>query len=165
MEIYVLRHGIAVPRGTPGYPNDDRPLTDDGIEKMKKSAEGIARIVNGFGAVISSPLIRALDTAKITAKAVDYKDEIIITDHLIPGASLRSLFKFVDGYKNKDRILLVGHEPQLGFAASKLIGMDSPVILFKKGGICRIDISSLSSGEKGILIWCLTPKQLRLISK
>ena len=164
MEIYILRHGIAVPRGTPGYPDDDRPLTEYGIEKMKAGAKGIARVVGGFDVIISSPLLRALDTAKITAKAAGFKDEIVVTDVLLPGTSMRSLFKFVDGYQDKEKVLLVGHEPQLGSIASKLIGAAGSVIEFKKGGICRIDISGLTTGEKGILVWSLTPKQLRLIA-
>jgi phosphohistidine phosphatase len=164
MELYILRHGIAVQRGTPGYPNDDRPLTEEGVEKMKAGAKGIARIVDGFNVIISSPLVRALDTAKITAKAIGYNDEIVITELLIPGASMKSLFKFIQSY-GKEKILIVGHEPQLGSIASKLIGSVDSVIMFKKGGLCRINVSSLITGENGVLVWNLTPKQLRLIAK
>lgn len=164
MELYILRHGIAVQRGTPGYPDDDRPLTEEGIEKMKAAAKGIARIADGFDVIISSPLVRALDTAKITAKAVNYKDEIVITELLIPGASMKSLFNFIQGFR-KEKILIVGHEPQLGFISSKLIGSEDSVIVFRKGGLCRIDISNLTTGPKGVLVWNLTPKQLRLIAK
>lgn len=165
MEIYILRHGIAVQRGTPGYPDDDRPLTDEGIDKMKTGAKGIARIAGAFDVIISSPLIRALDTAKITAKAAGYTGEIVITELLIPGAPMGSLFRYIDEYRDKEKVLLVGHEPQLGFIASRLLGTNDSVIMFKKGGICRIDISNAAFGEKGILIWSLTPKQLRMIAK
>jgi phosphohistidine phosphatase len=165
MELYILRHGIAVPRGTPGYPDDDRPLTEEGVEKMKAGAKGIAQVVSGFDVIISSPLVRALDTAKITAKAAAYKNEIVITEFLIPGTPMKTLLKFLEGYKDKERVLIAGHEPQLGFIASNLIGAEDSVIMFKKGGICRIDITSLTSGEKGTLVWSMTPKQLRLLAK
>lgn len=165
MEIYILRHGIAVSRGTPGYPNDDRPLTEDGIEKMTVAAQGIAKIVNKFDVVVSSPLVRALDTARITAEVVKYKYKIIITKYLLPGSLNNILFDFLSKYKNKQSILLVGHEPHLGILASGLLGMGDSVIEFKKGGICRIDIDSMPPRSPGMLVWSLAPKQLRLIAK
>jgi phosphohistidine phosphatase len=165
MEIYILRHGIAVSRGTPGYPNDDRPLTEDGIEKMTEAALGIAKIVDKFDVVVSSPLIRALDTAGIAAEAIKYKDEIVSTKFLMPGSLPSSLFDFLGKYKSKRSVLLVGHEPHLGILASRLLGYDDSVIEFKKGGICRIDIDSMPPHSPGTLIWSLAPKQLRLIAK
>lgn len=165
MEIYILRHGIAVSRGTPGYPNDDRPLTEEGIEKMTEAAKGIAKFVKKFDLIVSSPLIRALDTARLTAKAVDYKDDIVISKYLLPGSSNNNLLDFLSKYKSKKSILLVGHEPYLGLLASGLLGIGDSVIEFKKGGICRIDIDSMPPHSPGMLVWSLAPKQLRLIVK
>ncbi len=165
MEIYILRHGIAVPRGTPGYPDDDRPLTEKGVEKMTEAARGLARIINKLDVVVSSPLIRAIDTATITAHAVGYKDKIIKTDSLLPGKSHQDLFSFLSDYNNKKSVLIVGHEPHLGFLASRLLGINDSVIEFKKGGVCRIDVDSMPPRSPGILIWSLAPKQLRLIAK
>jgi phosphohistidine phosphatase len=165
MQLYILRHAIAVTRGTPGYPNDDRPLTEEGIAKMTEGAKGIKETAGSFDLIISSPLIRALDTAKITAEATSYENQIIISEHLLPGSPQRTLFKFIADYKHLEKILLVGHEPHLGFIASKLIGVNEPVIEFKKGGICRIDLDDMPPKKNGKLIWHLQPKQLRLISK
>jgi len=165
MQLYILRHAIAVPRGTPGYPNDDRPLTEEGIAKMTEGAKGIKEAAGSFDLIITSPLIRALDTAKITAEVTGYENQIIITEHLLPGSPQRTLFKFIADYKHLEKILLVGHEPHLGFLASKLVGIDESVIDLKKGGICRIDIDDMPPGKNGKLIWLLQPKHLRLISK
>ena len=165
MEIYILRHGIAIPRGTPGYPNDDRPLTEEGVEKMEQVAKGIAKLLDSVDVIVTSPLIRALDTAKITANVLNHKDEIVITKYLQPGGSADDLFNFLRKYKNKKSILLVGHEPYLGILASGLLGINDSVIEFKKGGICRIDTDSMPPGSPGMLIWSLSPKQLRLIGK
>lgn len=161
----MLRHGDAVPRGTPGYPNDDRPLTEEGIKKLTESAKGIARIVESFDIIISSPLIRALDTAKITAETVGYEKEIPTTEYLIPGNPMRSLFNFLKEYNNKEKLLLVGHEPQLGYLASYLLGIEEHVIEFKKGGMCRIDIPSFPPEKNGVLVWHLTQKHLTELGK
>lgn len=165
MEVYLLRHGEAIPRGTPGYPNDDRPLTDEGVEKMIEEGRGIAKVAGKADVVISSPLIRALDTAKITAEALGYEKKIVTTEYLIPGYPQRSLFSFLSGYNNANSMLLVGHEPQLGYLASSLLGIEDSVIEFKKGGICKIDLREFPPKEKGKLIWHLTPKQLKEIAK
>ncbi len=164
MEVYLLRHGEAVPRGTPGYPNDDRPLTEEGVEKIAEGANGIAKILERVDLIISSPLIRALDSAKITAEALGYDKKIKTTKYLIPGYPQRSLFNFLQEFNNENRIMLVGHEPHLGYLASTLLGISEHVIEFKKGGVCRIDIKEFPPAEKGKLIWLLTPKQLREIS-
>jgi phosphohistidine phosphatase len=165
MEIYILRHAIAVPRGTPGYPNDDRPLTEEGVDKMTQAAKGIAKIIDSIDVVISSPLVRALDTAKIAAKALKYESEIIISRYMQPGGSMKGLFDLLSKYKGNKKVLLAGHEPHLGFLASRLIGINDSVIEFKKGGICRIDIDTMPPVTAGRLIWSLAPKQLRLIAK
>jgi phosphohistidine phosphatase len=165
MEVYMLRHGDAVPRGTPGYPNDDRPLTEEGIKKLTESAKGIASLVEGFDVIISSSMVRALHTAKITAEAVGYEKEIPTTEYLIPGNPMRSLFNFLKDYNDIERLLLVGHEPQLGYLASYLLGIQEHVIEFKKGGVCRIDISGFPSKKKGVLVWHLTQKHLTELGK
>ena len=86
MDLFFLRHAIAVQRGTSEYPNDDRPLTKDGIRKMKKAARGIATLVDSFDVILSSPLVRAYDTARIAADAVKYTSDIEQCGELLPGA-------------------------------------------------------------------------------
>ena len=161
----MLRHGDAVPRGTPGYPNDDRPLTEDGIKKLMESAKGIANLVESFDVIVSSPLVRALETAKITAEAVGYGKDIITTEYLVPGQPMRSLFNFLNQYNDKGKMLLVGHEPQFGYLASYMLGIEEHVIEFKKGGMCRIDIPGFPPKKKGVLIWHLTQKHLIVLGK
>lgn len=163
MQLYILRHAIAVPRGTPGYPNDDRPLTDEGISKMTENAGGILEITGGFDVIISSPLTRALHTAKITAQETGYNKEIIQTEYLLPGSVQRNLYRFLSEYKKNEKALIVGHEPHLGYFASSLLGVNESVIELKKGAICRIDIEDFPPAGKGRLVYLLQPKELRLI--
>lgn len=165
MQIYILRHAIAVARGTPGYPNDDRPLTEEGIAKMIEGAKGIKMACGGFDLIITSPLIRAHDTAKITADAAGYDKDIIIIDYLLPGAPQRNLFMLLEKYRDREKILLVGHEPHLGYLASSLVGADESVIEFKKGGLCRIDIDDIPPKHPGKIIFLLQPKELRMMAK
>lgn len=165
MEIYILRHGEAVPKGTPGYPTDDRPLTDDGIEKLTEAAKGIKSLINSFDVVVSSPLVRALDTAKIASEAVGYSGKIHTTEYMIPESPMRNLFEFLKQFNGKEKILLVGHEPHLGYLASFMIGIEESVIEFKKGGMCRIDIPKFPPEKPGKLIWLLTQKQLIALGK
>ena len=165
MQLYFLRHAIAVPRGTPGYPNDDRPLTEEGILKMKDEAQGISRIVDGFTTILSSPLKRAYQTAEIVAEALGQKDRLDICDELLPGSSFESLRVRLKKIKRNSSVLLVGHEPDMGYCASALLGSEHSVIQFKKGAMCRIDIESFMLHEPGILIWHLAPKHLRALRK
>ena len=163
MQFYILRHAIAVPRGTPGYPNDDRPLTEDGIRKMIDNAEAINFIAGKFDVIISSPLIRALHTANILSEYTKYNGRITVTDYLLPGSPQRSLFKYLGEFNHHEKVCIVGHEPHLGYITSKLIGVDESVIELKKGGICRIDIEKFPPVKPGKLVWLFQPKQLRML--
>jgi phosphohistidine phosphatase len=162
MQLYILRHATAIPRGTLGYPTDDRPLTEEGIAKFIECAKAINTIAGSFDVIISSPLVRALHTAKILAEHTSFTKEIIITEHLLPGSPQRSLFKFLSNYKQSEKVCIIGHEPHLGFIASKLIGTDNSVIEFKKGAMCRIDIDKITVENHGKLIWLMQPKQLSM---
>lgn len=164
MEIYILRHAIAVPRGSKEYPNDDRPLTKKGIQKMKSASRGIARLLPKIDVILTSPLLRASDTAKIVAKALKWKEKVNTCDELLPGTDLTNALNRLEKYTEKKRVLIVGHEPDLGSLASVLLGSKSPILQFKKGSLCRIDVSSFPLTDHGTLIWHLTPKQLRALT-
>ena len=165
MEIYLLRHAIAVDRGTAGYPNDDRPLTPDGIKKMKQEAAGIRRVVASFDTILTSPLKRAYETAAIVAGVYEKNTSVHVCDGLLPGATHDQLMKELSNYKKSRSVLLVGHEPDLSAFASALLGSARAVIEFKKGSLCRIDIAGSPLLKPGMLIWHLSPKQLRELAQ
>ena len=74
MEIYFLRHGIAVKRGTEGYKNDsERPLTEKGVRRMRETANGMHDLGLDFDWILSSPYVRAKQTAEIVATVFDQK--------------------------------------------------------------------------------------------
>ena len=164
MEIYILRHALAAKRGTTEYPNDDRPLTKVGTQKMKLGARGIGNVVRSVDVILTSPLIRAADTAKIAAKALKYKRKILSCKELLPDVPTNDLLQYLTKFKQGAKVLLVGHEPGLKSAASALLGSSKSIIELKKGAMCRIDIIELPLKDPGKLIWHLTPKQLRALS-
>jgi phosphohistidine phosphatase len=163
--LYFLRHAIAVPHGTQGYPNDDRPLTEEGIEKMKKAAKGIKNIVDKFDLVLTSPLKRANETAILAAHEMGCEDKIEVTKMLLPGCTLKNLMLHLSKYDNKENILLVGHEPDFSSMVSSLIDSSYPTVLFKKGAMCMVEIDNIPPKKPGQLVWLLQPKLLRTLAK
>ncbi|HZV11962.1 MAG TPA: phosphohistidine phosphatase SixA [Candidatus Kapabacteria bacterium] len=164
MFVYILRHAIAIPSGTVRLKNDDRPLTKEGKKKMTKAAKGIASLIGNVDLILTSPLIRARDTAKITADVLGVENKIETCEYLAPGSPTKNLLLSLGKYKNFKSILLVGHEPELGFIASALLGSPSSVVRFKKGALCCIEVASLPPNRPGRLIWHLPPKVLRSLA-
>ncbi len=107
MEIYILRHGIAAERGTPGFKKDsDRPLTKDGEEKTRQVAEAMLEMGLQFDLILSSPFVRAKDTARIVAK--EFRREVTLTDFLVPDGSATGLHAEINDEKPQ-RGLIVRH--------------------------------------------------------
>ena len=162
MEIYILRHGIAVDRGTPGYKKDgDRPLTEDGIDKIHQVVEAMLAMELKFDLILSSPYVRAAETAKIVAGELD--EEVTFTEFLLPDGNPLELIREINDNKPQS-VLLVGHEPDLSRLMSLLIsGESEAAIELKKGGLSKLTAEKLMFGQCATLHWLLTPKQLRAL--
>ena len=163
MDLYILRHAIAVERGTPGY-NDDslRPLTDKGAKKMRRIAEGMLTLDLSFDAILSSPFIRAKQTAEIVAEAFHARKQLEYSPHLETGGDPEKLIGDINGrYDSDATLMLVGHEPYLSGLVSMLVaGTGSVAIVLKKGGLCKLAVSGLHYGRCATLEWLLSPAQL-----
>jgi phosphohistidine phosphatase len=160
VELYLIRHGIAAERGD-AYPDDSkRPLTGEGITRLRQIARGLATIGVSFDQILTSPLVRARQTAEVFAENLDGKPAVNVAHSLAPGGKYTALVDDLSKYARRQRIALVGHEPDLGQTAARLIGARSP-IEFKKGGIARIDVDALPPTGPGHLRWFATPKMLR----
>ena len=163
-ELYVIRHGLAEERGD-AWPDDaKRPLTDEGTSRMRKAVRGLARLGVSVEVVLSSPLVRARQTAEIVAAGLDPRPSLVVVDSLAPAGSYAAIAADLDKHARKTRIALVGHEPAIGELAARLIGSRHPVE-FKKGAVCRIDVDNLPPIGPGDLRWLLTPKILRAVKK
>jgi len=163
-ELYLIRHAIAAERGD-AWPDDSkRPLTESGIARMRKAARGLARLDVTIDLILSSPLVRARQTADIVAAALDPRPSIVNIESLAPGATYTALVADLEKHARKSRIALVGHEPGIGELAARLIG-SRHAIEFKKGAICRIDVDVLPPSGPGDLRWFAPPRTLRAIKK
>jgi phosphohistidine phosphatase len=158
--VYVVRHGIAEERG-PQWPDDSkRPLTNRGIRELHQIARGLVRIGVVVDVILTSPLVRAKQTAEALATVLDPTPGVIVTDSLSPGAAHATLLAELAKHARHKNLALVGHEPGIGAAAARLAGLRRP-LEFKKGAVTRIDLDEFPPGRPGMLRWFATPKMLR----
>ena len=168
MELYFLRHGLAREPNDPPFKDDSlRPLTAEGMEKIRLSALGMQTLGLNFDAIISSPYVRARQTALIVAKAYKIKKSAIhLTKNLLPPATINDLLKETFGFLGKSKnILLVGHEPHLTQLISSLLSGDQLLeIDLKKGSLCCLSLKPSFNKNQAVLNWLLTSTQLGLLS-
>jgi len=155
MDLYVIRHAIAVDE----YEDDSqRPLTEKGRKKMRLIARGLRTLGVEFDLILSSPYVRARETAEILAEVFKVKADIAFSDHLIPAGNPEMLISEMNEKYSVSSIALVGHEPLLtslvGFLVSKNMDLD---MTLKKGGVCRLSADDLHHSRKAALEWLLTP--------
>jgi phosphohistidine phosphatase len=163
LELYLIRHGVAAERGEE-YPDDSkRPLTSGGISRLRKEAKALEELGVGFDHIITSPLARTRQTADIFAESLKSKPSLSQSDALAPAGTSAAVIQELAKHMRKGRIALVGHEPNIGELAARLIGARLP-LEFKKGGICRIDFEVFPPKGVGQLRWFVTPRMLREIA-
>ncbi|MDX9752944.1 MAG: histidine phosphatase family protein [bacterium] len=165
MELYFIRHAIAVDRLDPQVKNDEqRWLTDAGIEKMEKAARGFAKLVKPLDAIYTSHYVRAKQTAEIVRRMLSSSGPLITTSNLAPGVGFDAFLDLCLEAKADARLAFVGHEPDMSGLIAKLISAGSAVVEMKKGAICRVDVPGAPAVQRGVLIWLLPPKTLRALA-
>lgn len=162
MEIYLIQHGEA-------YAEDqdpERSLTRSGEDQIRSSGKALKKLGIEVDLIVSSPKMRARQTAEIVAGELGYsKEEITVTEALEPLAPAEDAIDYLKRFGEKGKMLLAGHLPSLGRIASNLVSGGTDVsIHFEMGGVCRIDVEALPT-HKGDLRWILTPTQLRLLAE
>jgi len=157
MDLYFLRHGLAEDREVWTQDDNLRPLTKQGKRTTQLSAETMAALDLELNWIITSPLVRAYQTAEIVARRLGLLDKLVQDERLGPGFSLQYLGEILDTYPHAESLLFVGHEPDFSETVTDLIGGGS--LVYKKGGLARVTIFSHSplSGE---LVWLVPPKLL-----
>lgn len=163
-ELYLVRHAIAADRGGEWPDDNKRPLTERGISRFKDGVKGLRRLDVALDEIFTSPLLRAKQTAELLAAGLEGKPPIKVLDALAPGHPPAAVMTQLARVARRRRIALVGHEPDLGELAAHLIGAGR-ALPFKKGGICRIDLGSLTSKRAASLTWFLPPAVLRQVKK
>ncbi len=166
MQLYIVRHGIAIDREDPKCPPDpERYLTDEGTDKTKQVAMGVVEIGAVPDLMLTSPYVRALQTAELFANAFDHnKQKIRKTDLLLPGADPMQLFRELAREKQASAVFVFGHAPHLDDLIATAIGSKHHVTALKKSGVALVELRRLipPSGE---LIFLATPKLLRKAGK
>lgn len=163
LELYLIRHGVAEERGDK-YPDDSkRPLTGQGMSRLRKEARALDTLGVTFDQIITSPLVRTRQTADVFAEVMKGKPPVASADALAPAGTATAVLQELGKYMRKGRIALVGHEPNIGELAARLIGAREP-LAFKKGAVCRIDFEVFPPKGIGQLQWFLPPKVLRDLS-
>src|SRR5260370_39319157 len=165
MQIYIVRYGIAIDREERKCPADEeRYLTEEGVEKTKQVAKGVAALGITGDLFLTSPYVRAAQTAEVFANALDYaKQKIRRTDLLLPGAEPSLLFRELARDKQVSSIFLFGHAPQLDDIIATALGSKRHITSLKKAGVALVELKRLSP-PIGLLAWLATPKILRRVA-
>jgi phosphohistidine phosphatase len=167
MRLSLLRHGIAAERGSSGDEHDsERPLTAKGERRMRRIAEGMQALRLSYDLMLSSPYLRAKQTAEIVTQVLNTPKGVLLAETLTPESNPRQLIDVLrTDHREEEDILLVGHEPYLSRLISTLLtgGPNLPVVM-KKGGLCTLDVETLRFGRCASLVFLLTPRQLRRLA-
>lgn len=163
MRLYLLRHAIAGERDAEKFSDDgQRPLTRAGIKKMIKIAKILRKMDLKIDLILSSPLVRTRETAEIVREHLRLeKDRLVLVDQLSPLGDPSQLITDIQTNYMHERLLLVGHEPDLSNLISRLLSGDTALsVTMKKGGICCLSIGQLVAGKCATLEWLINPGQM-----
>jgi phosphohistidine phosphatase len=166
MKLYLVRHGIAIDREDPKSPAEaERYLTAEGIKKTRDVARGVASVAEKPDLFLSSPYVRAMQTAELFAAAMKHpKQKIRRTNLLLPGSDVSSFFRELAKSKDADAIFCFGHAPQLDEVISTVLGSKRDGTSLKKAGVACIELRRVAP-PSGTLVWLATPKLLKKLSK
>ncbi len=160
MDIYVLRHGEAQPRGK-DIAEADRKLTPKGRRDIDRVTRLASRAKVAPDMILTSPYARALETAKIAAAAFDQPPPLQETQALLPDVAPPRVWKEVRSHAASQQLFLVGHEPQLSRLVAYLLAVPDLKFDLKKGALVRIAMDKLGAQPHGELKWVLTPGLVR----
>lgn len=159
MEIVLMRHGRAAERGSHEGPDEQRPLTTDGRKRLRRALPGLLQVIPQIGQVVTSPLLRAHQTAELVADG--YAVPLRELSALAPGGDIQQITRWLARQRD-EVLLLVGHEPDLGRLASWfLTGSSESFLPLKKGAVCMIHFDDKPAMARGELRLLFTSGQLR----
>ncbi len=157
--LFIVRHAIAGERG-PEFPDDARrPLTEEGIARFRKVVAGLAEMEIEIDLVLTSPLVRARQTAELLSKGLPGHPGVVETGALAPGATFDAVATELRRHARRGALALVGHEPHLGGLTARLLGCQGEVE-FRKGGVCRLEVDKFPPSGPARLLWLAPPKLL-----
>src|SRR6267143_4642777 len=160
MQLYVVEHGIAV-EGGEGIPDEWRPLTDKGRRRFRKTARAFGKLGRNLDLILTSPLVRAVQTAEILAGETE-PEEVAVLAELDPKFDVQAVRNAIASRAGKaEAVAIVGHAPQLSSVLAALSGVSQAEIDLENGTIVRVDVSTLTDGASADPRWWLKPKGTR----
>lgn len=165
MRVYLVRHGVAVDRTDPNSPakDADRPLTPKGLKKTQAAALGMRALNIEPDAVLTSPWLRALQTAEIVCEVLHFPSNKIVHSDALKGTSdPAELFRELAKMRAKE-IMCVGHEPHLHLAIALVLHASGPVVDLKKAGMAALELEKISPPH-GQLLAVYPAKALRALA-
>ena len=163
MYLYLVRHGIAVPRDASNVAKDaDRLLTARGAERFQLCVRGLKRLKIGLDEIWTSPLVRAEATARLLADGFPAA-KLRIERALSPDGDREQLIRRLRSRHSNNGVALVGHEPFLSEFCTSLMGGRGSSVRLKKGGVACLEVDDLNLPLHGDLCWLLMPRQLKMI--
>ena len=157
MLVYFLRHGLAANAETWRGDDAERPLTDKGRERMSAVARKLAKLDIDADVVVTSPLLRAKQTASIVARALDLSEKVVEDERLAGGFGVDALAAILRDHCDAEAVVLVGHEPNMSATIGHVLG--GVRVELKKGAIACLSFEDPTS-SKSELLWLAPPKVL-----
>jgi phosphohistidine phosphatase len=164
MRLYLIRHAIAEDRDAALWPEDGkRPLTQRGVRRFRRAAKGLATLVPQVDVLLSSPYVRAWDTAIMLRDEAGWPQPVSCDE--LASDKPPAVISALEPYADRESVALVGHEPYLGHLIAALLGsMADAAFTMRKGGAMCFDIEQLSLTEPAKMVWSLPPRVLRSLS-
>jgi len=166
MNLYFLRHGVAMERDPESFPDDSlRPLTLKGEDRVRIVCSAVQALELSFDAILSSPYLRCRQTAEIVVSELGLRRVLEFRDELTPAGDPKTLIRAINRLRPVPQdVLIIGHEPYLSELLSMLIsGQPDAAIDLKKNGLAKVEIDKRPRfGRCAALTWLLTPRQFAL---
>jgi len=163
MILYVLRHAEAV-EGSDTLQDEWRYLTEKGRSTAEKMSTAIVKIGPKPRMTITSPLTRAVQTAEIAAEKACRRNVVVASELLLPGGDIGELIVHLNGCKKSKRVMVVGHEPQLGSLVATLLGRTDNAISLTKGACVALELNPKKGGQSAGFLWYLAPGRKKITS-
>ncbi len=157
MKLYMMRHGIA--EEWPRMGGDaERQLTDKGRDRTSMVARALKKMDITLDAIVSSPYVRAVQTAEIVADVIGFPDDILHDGRLTPAGRYEGISDVIEELSTRESILVAGHEPSMSAMISGICAQGGLLIEVKKASVTAIEVMRIRPSAIGALLWTLPPR-------
>ncbi|MFN0060058.1 MAG: SixA phosphatase family protein [Planctomycetota bacterium] len=168
MQIYLIRHGIAIDREDPDCPAEpERELTQLGYKRTRRAMKGLRRLGLTPQIILTSPYRRCVQTAELAARCLHLSqsaEAFMVSEDLLPESRPNALLDSLASFEGKN-MLIVGHAPHLDMLLAAAVGSRTPAIT----SLGKAAVACLELGDPpqlpAQLAWLLKPSMLRLLAK